>query len=200
MEYDPVGVGDGGAVASYGRRREPPPVPSVTRDVACSAQTYPTSLTRRIVVTTARCRGSQCRFVAIGPCRFNANAPRRVIPLTPRRGVQPRRGTIPQRKAQPWWPNTIHSPFVVSPERASPRTACKKRSIEIHRHATDCRTALERPVSPRWDEEIVVGAFPQGDALVVLHKSRETYRPVHGAFREAVVNPAFMPGKTGADY
>jgi len=59
---------------------------------------------------------------------------------------------------------------------------------------------LERPVSPRWDEEIVVGAFPQGDALVVLHKSRETYRPVHGAFREAVVNPAFMPGKTGADY
>jgi len=37
-------------------------------------------------------------------------------------------------------------------------------------------------------------------ALVVLHKSRETYRPVHGAFREAVMDPAFMPGKTGADY
>ena len=144
MEYDPVGVGDGGAVASYGRRREPPPVPSVTRDVACSAQTYPTSLTRRIVVTTARCRGSQCRFVAIGPCRFNANAPRRVIPLTPRRGVQPRRGTIPQRKAQPWWPNTIHSPFVVSPERALPGCAI------VVVHAPRCRVRDCELSTPRF--------------------------------------------------
>jgi hypothetical protein len=30
---------------------------------------------------------------------------------------------------------------------------------------------------------------------VVLYKSRETHRPVYGAFREAVVDPAFMPGK-----
>jgi hypothetical protein len=36
--------------------------------------------------------------------------------------------------------------------------------------------------------------------LVVLPKSRKTHRPVHGAFREAVLDPAFMPAKTGADH
>ena len=43
------------------------------------------------------------------------------------------------------------------------------------------------------------GACP-GLPLVVLHKSRVMHRPVHGASREAVIAPAFMPRKTGAHY
>jgi len=43
-------------------------------------------------------------------------------------------------------------------------------------------------------------SIAQGATLVVLHNSREKHCPVHGAFREAVIDPAFMPGKTGAHY
>ena len=60
-------------------------------------------------------------------------------------------------------------------------------------------SAKRNPPTEGWGESILDGTCSQGGALVVLHQSREAHRPVHGATREAVIDLAFMPGKTGAD-
>ena len=65
-------------------------------------------------------------------------------------------------------------------------------------NSLSCRKAAR--VTPRWGLRRAFWLRTEGCALVLRHNSRETQRPVHGAFREAVVDPAFMPGKTGADY